>query len=68
MINAPGMRQFRHVMFSRLMPNLREIGLLSPRILRDYERVGLMAYFDGPSADQISGDQMLAELDRPITA
>ena len=67
-INAPGMRQFRHVMFSRLVPNLREIGLMSDRILRDYERVGLMEYFNGPAADQLTGDQMLAELDRAVIA
>ncbi|MBP6845092.1 MAG: ferritin-like domain-containing protein, partial [Kofleriaceae bacterium] len=62
-IGAPGMEEFRHVMFSRLVPNLREIGLLSPRIARRYEEVGLMKYAGGLSADQLSGDAMLAELD-----
>ncbi|MCB0138019.1 MAG: hypothetical protein KDD75_23140, partial [Caldilineaceae bacterium] len=61
--DAPGMREFRHVMFSRLVPNLREIGLLSDRIRPAYEEVGLGKYFDGAAADQISGDQMLSELD-----
>jgi hypothetical protein len=66
-LRAPGMEEFRHVMFSRLVPNLREIGLLSPRITADYERVGLMRYFGGLAADQLSGDAMLAELDgRPV--
>ena len=63
-IGAPGMEEFRHVMFSRLVPNLREIGLLSPRIARRYDEVGLMKYAGGLSADQLSGDAMLAELDR----
>ena len=60
---APGMEEFRHVMFSRLVPNLREIGLLSPRIARRYEEVGLMKYAGGLSADRLSGDAMIAELD-----
>jgi hypothetical protein len=60
---APGMEEFRHVMFSRLVPNLREIGLLSPRIQADYGRVGLMKYFGGLAADQLSGDQLIAALD-----
>jgi hypothetical protein len=60
---APGMEQFRQVMFSRLVPNLREIGLMSPRIQEHYDRVGLMKYFGGQSADKLTGDQMLAELD-----
>ncbi len=51
-------------MFSRLVPNLREIGLLSPRIQRHYDHVGLLRYMDGLSADRLSGDGMLAELDR----
>jgi hypothetical protein len=60
---SPGMREFRHVMFSRLVPNLREIGLLSERIQRDYDRVGLMQYFGGAAADKLSGEGMLRELD-----
>lgn len=58
-----GMEEFRRVMFSRLVPNLREIGLLSDRIKPHYERVGLMQYFDGRSAAELTGEQMLRELD-----
>ncbi len=62
-LHTPGLEQFRAVMFSRLVPNLREIGLLSPRIMPHYEKVGLMRYFGGAAAHQISGDQMIRELD-----
>ena len=62
-LDSPGMREFRHVMFSRLVPNLREIGLLSERIQRDYDRVGLMQYFGGAAADRLTGDGMIRELD-----
>ncbi|MFK7991684.1 MAG: ferritin-like domain-containing protein [Sandaracinaceae bacterium] len=65
---SPGMERFRHVMFSRMVPNLREIGLLSDRIRPHYARVGLDRYFGGLAADQLSGDQMLNELDAPAEA
>src|SRR3954453_10322053 len=39
---SPGMKTFRRVMFSRLVPNLRAIGLMTPRVLERYDRVGLM--------------------------
>ncbi len=58
-----GFETFRKVMFERLVPNLREIGLLSDRIRPRYAKVGLLRYMDGASADQLSGDAMLAALD-----
>jgi hypothetical protein len=64
MIDSPGMNEFRVTMFSRLVPNLREIGLLTPRMIPRYESVGLMRYFGGAAADQITGKGMIAELDR----
>jgi len=63
-LTSPGFEEFRRVMFSRLVPNLREIGLLSERIKPHYERVGLMRYFEGKAADELSGDQLLEDLDR----
>ncbi|MCA9637052.1 MAG: ferritin-like domain-containing protein [Myxococcales bacterium] len=62
--SLPGMREFRQVMFSRLVPNLRAIGLLSPRILPHYDRVGLLQYMDGAAADELTAEGMLADLDR----
>jgi hypothetical protein len=56
---SPGMEQFRTVMFSRLVPNLREIGLLTPRVMQRYEQVGLMKYFGGLAADKLSAEQLL---------
>lgn len=57
-----GMAEFRHVMFRRLIPNLRAIGLMSPRILPHYERAGLMRYYEGRAADQLTAEQVLADL------
>ena len=60
---SPGFALFRQVMFKRLIPNLREIGLMSDRIKPHYQRAGLMEYYDGASANQLSGDQLIADLD-----
>jgi hypothetical protein len=61
---SPGLEDFRRTMFTRLVPNLREIGLLSPRIQPAYERAGLMKYFGGSAAPDITGEAMIEELDR----
>lgn len=61
-LSSPGMERFRHIMFSRMVPNLREIGLLSDRIKPHYARVGLMKYFGGLAADKLTGEQLLTEL------
>ncbi len=60
-LNAPGLHQFRQVMFSRLVPNLREIGLLTPRVMPRYASVGLMQYFNGAAADQLTPEQLLGD-------
>jgi hypothetical protein len=61
---TPGMREFRTTMFSRLVPNLREIGLVSPRMVPRYEKVGLLQYMRGLAADRLDGAGLIAELDR----
>jgi hypothetical protein len=60
-LGSPGLRAFRHAMFSRLVPNLREIGLMSARVLPRYEEVGLMQYFGGLAADRLGPEQLLEE-------
>lgn len=65
---SPGMQRFRHVMFERLVPNVREIGLLSPRMRPHYERAGLTQYVHGIAADKLSGDQMISELEGETAA
>ena len=60
---SPGMERFRHLMFGRMVPNLREIGLLTSRIQPHYDRVGLSKYFGGVAADKLTGEQMIRDLD-----
>jgi hypothetical protein len=61
--DAPGMQAFRHLMFHRLVPNLREIGLLGDRVRARYAEAGLDRYFEGTAADRITDAQLVGELD-----
>ena len=62
---SKGLTTFRRVMFRRMVPNLREIGLLTPRILPHYARAGLAQYLDGAAADKLTAQMILDDLDAP---
>lgn len=64
----PMMQEFRTVMFSRLVPNLRDIGLLSERVMPYYERAGLLKYMHGASAAELDGETYIANLDHNTDA
>lgn len=63
MLNNTPMRYFRHTMFKRLIPNLAYIGLLSERMQQYYADAGLLEFRGGRNATQLSGEQMVAELE-----
>lgn len=63
---SPGLEEFRRVMFTRLVPNLRAIGLLTQRVMPQYERFGLTKYLGFKAADEISADELLEDLDSPV--
>jgi hypothetical protein len=60
---SKGLTTFRDVMFRRMVPNLREIGLLSDRVRPRYEAVGLGRYIQGASADRLTAQMILDDLD-----
>lgn len=64
----PGLREFRSVMFSRLVPNLLEIGLLPERLMPHYEEAGLLQYMHGLNATQYEDEHALVQSfdDEPI--
>ena len=41
--------QFQDVLFSRIMPQLKRIGLLTDELISEYEKLGVMGYADGDS-------------------
>lgn len=62
-LGSEAMSKFRNMMFRRLVPNLREIGLLSPRIQKHYADAGLMHWAKGKDATQLSADDLLVDGD-----
>ena len=46
--------EFRQLLFSRVIPNLKKLGLLSNRIRPKYEALGLLRFENEPAADEIS--------------
>ena len=56
--------QFQDVLFSRIMPNLKRIGLLTDELIPEYEKLGVMGYADGDSDYETSWE----ELSKPLKA
>ena len=54
--------QFQDILFSRIMPNLKKIGLLKEELIPAYEKLGVMRYADGNSDYEMSWD----ELSKPL--
>jgi hypothetical protein len=59
--NVPFMKDFRRLMFKRLIPNLEHIGLFSPRIRAHYEREGLTEFAGGRHAGQLTAEDLLQD-------
>ena len=41
---TPFMRGFRQMLFSKIVPNLKRLGLLTPRVRAEYERIGILHF------------------------
>ena len=54
--------QFQDVLFSRIMPNLKKIGLLTEDLIPEYEKLGVLAYANGDSDYETSWE----ELSKPL--
>jgi hypothetical protein len=52
---------FRRVMFKRIIPNLKRIGLLSDRIRPRYAEIGLLEFEHGRSAEQLTAIDLLED-------
>ena len=58
---SPLMQNFRKMMFKRIMPNLRRLGLLSPRVQKHYANLGLLDLSYGKAAPDLSADEILED-------
>ena len=54
--------QFQDILFTRIMPNLKKIGLLHEELVPEYEKLGVMGYADGDSDYETSWE----ELSKPL--
>jgi len=52
---------FRRSMFKRIIPNLKRIGLLSDRVRRRYEKMGVLVYEQEKAAPELSHQAIMAE-------
>ncbi len=59
---AGQMDSFRNLLFTRIMPNLQKVGLLTPSVTPKYEELGLLHFAGLPS----DGDIDWAELAKPL--
>jgi putative sterol carrier protein len=42
--DSPDMRAFRSLLFSKVVPNLRKLGLLTPRVREGFEQMGILRF------------------------
>jgi len=57
---SEAMLEFRKQLFTRMIPNLKAIGLLSNRIRPKYEQLGILKYEHGKAADQLTAEDLVA--------
>ena len=60
MLESRFMERFRVNMFRRIVPNLKRIGLISPRIRPHYEALGLLVWENEKAAPDIDTAELLA--------
>ncbi len=58
---SPYMERFRRMMFRRLVPNLKRIGLLSDRVRPRYQELGLLEWEGGRAAPELTARDLLED-------
>jgi hypothetical protein len=48
--HTPFMTGFRQMLFSKIVPNLKRLGLLTPRVREEYGKLGLLAFENDPDS------------------
>jgi hypothetical protein len=59
--NAPGLQEFRKMLFSRIVPTIKDIGLWGPRIQKAYSDMGIMDFAMLNPQDLSDNDEVVAE-------
>jgi hypothetical protein len=50
--HSEAMKYFRQLLFMKIVPNLRKLGLLTPRVRAEFERMGVLQFADLASTDE----------------
>ncbi len=61
-LHTPFMGGFRQLLFSKIVPNLRRLGLLTPRVRAAFEKIGVLQFESLPDSTQDETVTMPAEL------
>jgi len=58
-LDSPLMKMFRQSLFARVVPNIKKLGLLTPRVRKGFEQLEIIQFedFDSAAADQAIGLQ-----------
>jgi len=59
--NAPLMQQFRRLLFARIVPTIKDIGLWGDKVQRAYEDMGVLEFADVDPGAASSEDERFAE-------
>jgi hypothetical protein len=56
-LESPVMRMFRQSLFARVVPNIKKLGLLSPRVRKGFEELEILQFedYDAEAADRAIG-------------
>jgi hypothetical protein len=56
-LNSPPLQMFRRMLFTRIVPNLKKLDLLTPRVREAFERLGILQFedFDAEAMDKQLG-------------
>jgi hypothetical protein len=58
---SESMRMFRSMLFSRIVPTIKDIGLWGPKIRRAYSNMGIMGYADVDPEELSRNDERVAQ-------
>jgi len=61
---SPSMREFRYRLFRRIVPTLKDINLLGPRLSDDLERMGVLRFSGLNNDDLLADDERRAAVER----
>jgi hypothetical protein len=59
-MNSEGMKLFRNLLFMKIVPNLRKLGLLTPRVREEFARMDVLKFENMSSTDEDIADTAIA--------